>query len=58
MAYTVKDLNRDLKRDLTNMTVKERKTFHRGTEVHGKKVKAKNRHDRRKARAALRRGDW
>ena len=58
MAYTIKDAERDLNRQLREYKPKERVTFHRGNQVHGKTVKAKNRHDRRSTRASLRRGDW
>lgn len=61
MARTFKDklraMNADLNRDLANMQVKKRVTFHRGTEVHGIGKKS-NRYDRRTTKAALRRGDW
>lgn len=62
MARTFKDqvakMNADLRRDLAEMSVKHRVTFHRGTETHGKAGRAKNRHDRRSSKQALRRGEW
>ena len=62
MGKTFKDqvakMNSDLRRDLAEMDVKYRITFHRSTEAHGKAGRAKNRHDRRSSKQALRRGDW
>jgi len=58
MAYDIKKLNEDLKRDLANLEIKKHVTFHKGDQVHEKPVKQKNREDRRNVKRNLRRGDW
>lgn len=54
----VRAMNADLNRDLKNMQVKERVTFHRGTETHGRYGKSANRIERRQTKIALRREMW
>lgn len=54
----VRDLNSDLKRDLERLQIKERKSFHRSTAVHGKVGRMANRNDRRNTKIALRREMW
>lgn len=51
-------LAESLNEDLSKLEIKERKTFHRATEQHGKSGKAKNRHDRQQAKRNLKKGDW
>lgn len=53
----LKALNRDLNRDLKNMEIKKRVTFHKGTKIHDD-YKVKNRYERRQSKIALRREIW
>lgn len=54
----VRAMNSDLKRDMDALTIKERKTFHRATEAHGRHGKQATRYERRQTKIDLRREIW